>query len=387
MNEMHGSPAIPVLNTPNNSSLMILTIDKKAFGEAVGTVARFAERRGGSLPVLAGIALIAGDDGIKLRATNLETGVDIRVEGTIEEAGVAVLPASILRDSTASLSGNGTLKLEHRGDVVTITAGSARSTLKTLPSDDFPILPLPDTPTATFKLPGAILANLISSVAPFASTSTVRPELSSVYIQAEGGTITAVATDSFRLAERKTSLSGSIPPFTILIPAKNAMDIIQTLPQEDISISLDDHQCVFTFENGLVTTRLVSANYPDYAQIIPKKFVAEGTVIKKDFETALKRTAVFSDSFQKVRLSFDENGKKIQLAAQNADIGDAIEEVAGAISGDAVELSFNHRYLAAPLPIIPSENVSLSASGIGRALVIRGVGDTSFLYLVMPMNQ
>jgi DNA polymerase III sliding clamp (beta) subunit (PCNA family) len=57
---------------------MILQLDKKGFAEAVGMVARFAERRGGSLPVLAGIALIAGDDGIKLRATNLETGIDIK---------------------------------------------------------------------------------------------------------------------------------------------------------------------------------------------------------------------------------------------------------------------------------------------------------------------
>ncbi len=78
---------------------MIISIEKKEFSEAVLRVARFAERRSATLPVLAGIAIIAGDDGIKLRATNLETGIDLRVEGTIEETGVAVLPASILRDS------------------------------------------------------------------------------------------------------------------------------------------------------------------------------------------------------------------------------------------------------------------------------------------------
>ncbi len=366
---------------------MILTLDKKGFGEAVAMVARFAERKGGSLPVLAGIALIAGDDGIKLRATNLETGIDLKVEGTIEETGVTVLPAAVLREITASLSGTGILKLEHRGDIVTIASGSARSTLKTLPSEDFPILPLPDAPTAKFTLPGAVLANLISSVAPFASTSTVRPELASVLLTAEGGIIKAVATDSFRLAEKKISLPGAVPPFTMLIPAKNAIDIIQTLPQGDITVTLDEHQCVCTFEQGLVTTRLVGSSYPDYAQIIPKAFVAEANIIKKDFETALRRTSVFSDSFQKVRISFDASGKKIRLAAQNADIGDAIEEVGGAVSGDPVELSFNHRYLSAPLSIIPGENISLSASGIGRALVIRGSGDSSFLYLVMPMNQ
>jgi DNA polymerase III subunit beta len=366
---------------------MTLYLDKQAFKGAVGSVARFAERRSGSLPVLAGIALIAGDDGIKLRATNLETGIDLRVEGTIEEAGVVVLPANVLRDITSSMSGSGKLTLEHAGETVVISQGNAKSTLKTLPSEDFPILPLPDAPTSEFTLPGAVLSNLISSVVSFASTSTVRPELASVFLSAEGGTLKAVATDSFRLAEKKLSLNSSIPPFSMLIPAKNALDIIQTLPDTDIKVALDEHQCVMTWEGGLVTTRLVAASYPDYAQIIPKSFIAEASLIKKDFETALRRTSVFSDTFQKVRLGLDAGGKKTRLSAQNADIGETSEEVAGAVSGDSVELSFNHRYLSAPLSIISAESITLSASGIGRALVMRGSGDNSFLYLVMPMNQ
>lgn len=366
---------------------MIITLDKKEFAEGVGMVARFAERKSATLPVLSGIALIAGDDGIKLRATNLETGIDIKIEGEIEEAGVTVLPAAILRDITTSFSGSGKMGLEHRGETVSLSSGSARSTLKTLPHEDFPILPLPDAPTASFSLPGAVLQNLIASVASFASTSTVRPELASVLLAAEGGVLKAVATDSFRLAEKRLSLTGSVPAFSILIPAKNALDIIQVLPAEEITIKLDEHQCVFSWGKGLVTTRLVNGNYPDYAQIIPKSFVAEANLIKKDFDTALKRTSVFSDSFQKVKLSFDAAGKRIRLAAQNADVGDSVEEVNGAVSGENVELSFNHRYLAAPLSLLPSENVTLSASGMGRALVMRGTGDTSFLYLVMPMNQ
>jgi len=366
---------------------MILSLDKNAFKEAVGSVARFAERRSGSLPVLAGIALIAGDDGIKLRATNLETGIDVRVEGTIEETGVVVLPATILRDITASMSGVGPLTLEHAGETVVLSQGNAKSTLKTLASEDFPILPLPEAPTSEFTLPGAVLANLISSVVSFASTSTVRPELASVLLRAEGGVLTAVATDSFRLAEKKLSLTGTVPPFSMLIPAKNALDIVQTLPTTDIQVALDEHQCVMKWETGLVTTRLVAANYPDYAQIIPKSFVAEAGLIKKDFETALRRTAVFSDTFQKVRLAFDPSNKKLRLAAQNSDVGETSEEVSGGVNGDAVELSFNHRYLSAPLSIIPAESITISASGIGRALVMRGSGDNSFLYLVMPMNQ
>jgi DNA polymerase-3 subunit beta len=137
----------------------------------------------------------------------------------------------------------------------------------------------------------------------------------------------------------------------------------------------------------MLTTRLVAGTYPDYAAIIPKSFAAEATLLRKDFEAALRRATVFSDSFQKVRLSLDPSGKKVSFSAQNNDVGTADESVSATISGDAVELSFNHRYLSAPLPLITAESVTLSASGIGRPLVIRGAGDASYLYLVMPMNQ
>jgi len=366
---------------------MVIILDKKEFADAVASVARFAQRTSASLPVLAGIAIIAGDDGIKLRATNLETGIDLSLTGTIKETGVVALPASVLREITASLTGTGPLTLEQSGSTVTVTTGTGTSTLKTLPYEDFPVLPLPESPKVTFSLPGAVLRALITSVASYASVSTVRPELASVYINAEGGTLTAVATDSFRLAEKKIDLSDTIPPCTMLIPAKNALDIVQTIPDTQIEVSLDDHQCSFTWKGGLVTTRLVSANYPDYTQIIPKDSIGEAKLLKKDFEAALKRTAVFSDAFQKIKVGFDVKGKQLTLSSQNSDVGESSESIPGSLQGESVDLSFNHRYLSAPLASLSSESITLSASGIGRAMILRGAGDTSFLYLVMPMNQ
>lgn len=366
---------------------MILVLEKKEFTEAVARVSRFAEKRSATLPVLAGIAILAGDDGIKLRATNLETGIDFKINGTIETQGVVVLPANTLREITSSYGGSGTIKLEHTGDTVVITSPGARSTLKTLPYEDFPTLPFPDAGDVKFSLSGTDLRTLVTTVASCASPSTVRPELGSVYLSAEGGVVKAVATDSFRLAEKHLSVSGAISPFGILIPSKNALDVVQTIPDSMVEVLINEHQCAFSWPNGIITTRLVTVPYPDYAQIIPKSFVSEAIVLRKDFESALKRASVFSDSFQKVRTSFSTEEKKLIFSARNSDVGESSEGVPASISGEAVELSFNHRYLQAPLSLITSESISLSAAGIGRPLVIKGVGDATLLYLVMPMNQ
>ncbi|MEK7157112.1 MAG: DNA polymerase III subunit beta [Patescibacteria group bacterium] len=366
---------------------MNILIEKKEFSEAVHTVARFAERKSTTLPALSSILIIAGDDGIKLRATNLETGIDLKLSGEVITDGVVAIPAILLQQIAGSFTQEGKVSLEHTGDIVSITSGTGKSSIKTVPYDDFPSIPFPENPKNRIVIPGVILKNLFTTIASCASTSTIRPELASIYLSIEGGSLTAVATDSFRLAEKKVPLSNKGTQGKVLIPAKNALDIAQALPENDIIMSFDDHQCAFVGEMGMLVSRLTNAVYPDYRQIIPKESIVEAIVLRKDFENALKRTTIFSDAFQKIRISFDPKKNIFSFFARNADIGESSETLSARISGSALDLSFNHRYLSAVLALTSAESLSLTAAGIGRPLIIRGVGDTSLLYLVSPMNQ
>lgn len=366
---------------------MIISLEKKKFIDAVSLVSRFAQHSATTLPALSSILIISGDDGIKFRATNLEIGVDLKVEGEKKSDGVVAIPAQILKNIANSVTGDGFITLEGTGDTVVVKTGNGKSSIKTTPYDDFPSIPFPETPKNRVVLPGPTLRTLISSVGNCASTSTIRPELSSIYLYIEGGVLTAVATDSFRLVEKKVPLSNKTNPSKILIPAKNALDIAQAFPDEEIIVSFDEHQCAFIWSGGTLVSRLTSAVYPDYHQIIPKDVLVEATVHRRDLETALKRTSIFSDSFQKIKIAFDPKQKTIEVSAKNTDVGESHEQLSVKITGSPLELSFNHRYLLGALPLTTAEHLTLSASGIGRPLVIRGVGDAGFLYLVSPMNQ
>ncbi len=366
---------------------MIISVNKKTFSEAVHIVSRFSEKKNTTLPILSSVLIIAGDDGIKMRATNLETGVDLKIEGTCTAKGVVAIPSTILQQIAGSFTDEGNITLEHTGDIVIIIGGAGKSSIKTIPYDDFPSIPFPENPKNRVVLPGTLLKNLFTTIASCASSSTVRPELSSIYLSLEGGVLTAVATDSFRLAEKKVPLSNKGTQGKFLIPAKNALDIAQALPDDDIILSFDEHQCAFVSTKGMMVSRLTNAVYPDYRQIIPKESVVEAVVLRKDLETALKRTIIFSDAFQKIRLNFDPKKKKLSLFARNTEVGESLETVSADISGGTLDISFNHRYLSAVLSLTSAESLSLLAAGIGRPLIIKGVGDTSLLYLVSPMNQ
>lgn len=366
---------------------MIISIEKKIFSEAVHTVARFAERKTTTLPVLSTILILAGDDGIKMRATNLETGIDLKLDGICTTKGVVAIPALVLQQIANSLTHEGTITLEQSGDIVSLTSGTSKSSIKTVPYDDFPSIPFPENPKNRIILAGILLKNLFTTIASCASTSTVRPELASIYLSIEGGVLTAVATDSFRLVEKKLPLPNKGTQGKFLIPAKNAFEIAQALPNDDVILSFDEHQCAFVSTTGMLVSRLTNAVYPDYRQIIPKESIVEAIVLRKDFEAALKRTTIFSDSFQKIRVNFDSKKNLLSFFARNADIGESSETIPAHISGNTLELSFNHRYLSAALSLTNTESFSILAAGIGRPLMIKGVSDTSLLYLVSPMNQ
>ena len=366
---------------------MNISIEKKIFSQAVHTVARFSERKNTTLPILSTILILTGDDGIKMRATNLEIGIDFKLQGTVITKGVVAIPAILLQQIANSLTQEGNITLEQTGDIVFLTSGMGKSSIKTIPYDDFPSIPFPENPKNRIVLPGVLLRSLFTSIASCASSSIIRPELASIYLSVEGGILTAVATDSFRLIEKKVPLASKGTQGKFLIPAKNALDIAQALPDNDIIVSFDEHQCAFVSPFGIIISRLTNAVYPDYRQIIPKESIVEAIVLRKDFETALKQTTIFSDAFQKVRMSFDPKKNLFSLFARNTDIGESIETLRAQVLGSALELSFNHRYLSAVLSLTGAESLSLFAAGIGRPLIIKGVGDTSFLYLVSPMNQ
>jgi len=249
---------------------MNISVEKKEFFEAVYKVARFAEKKNATLPALSSVLIIAGNGGIKMRATNLETGIDLKLEGKCISDGVVAIPATVLQQVAGSLTQEGNITLEHTGDIVSLTSGTGKSLIKTVPYDDFPSIPFPENPKNRIILHGVLLKNLFTAIASCASSSTVRPELSSIYLSIEGGVLTAVATDSFRLAEKKVPLTNKGTQGKFLIPAKNAIDIAQAIPDDEIIMSFDEHQCAFVATQGMFVSRLTNAVYPDYRQIIPR---------------------------------------------------------------------------------------------------------------------
>ncbi len=339
-----------------------------------------------TLPVLQCVRLEVTKDSVTLQATNLELSVIIPLEGKVSEAGVVAIPTQIFLQSIQFVTEREvTLRLEEQ--VMQLETGRSNTSIKTFPVDEFPTLSQLEGEELTLR--GSTFAQGVKSVAFAASQTSIKPELGSVYVQQKKEhSLTLVATDSFRLMEKTISQKGLVLDQGFLVPHKNALElarIIDTVDSDPVMI-VTENQCALRFSNGVyVSTRLVTGNFPDYNQIIPKEFCTNVIVLKDDLLRSFKKTSIFLNKFRQVSLAITE--QDLTISSQNADVGHTTDTVRAEVEGDELQLNFNQQYILEPLQYINDDSIIMRFAGVGRAMVMQGKADTSLRYLVMPMNK
>ncbi|PIT86131.1 MAG: DNA polymerase III subunit beta, partial [Candidatus Magasanikbacteria bacterium CG10_big_fil_rev_8_21_14_0_10_43_6] len=256
------------------------------------------------------------------------------------------------------------------------------------PHEDFPVLTF-NPKTITCTLDAKTLIGGLGTVVYCASQSTVKPELASVYVSGKKNILTLTATDSYRLAEKNITHK-SIPEFdAVLVPAKNAVELMRIFDVVggETQISVEESQVLFLGENISISSRIIEGTFPDYKQIIPQKSTSTATLLKQDLLTSLKRATPFLDGLQQVTLTINPSEKVFSIQAKNNEVGEYTDALDAALTGEEITMHYNYRYFIDALPTLASDSITLSFVGYGKPVVVKGVGDESFLYLVMPMNR
>lgn len=365
---------------------MKLSTTKNQILNAVILAERIAGKKE-SLPVLSCILIDTAKE-ISLRATNLEAAIEIHIGGDVEEKGVIAVPAGIFSQTLRSI-GSEKLSLKNEEGNLLVESKGTRTLIKSIPHTEFPALPETNGKGGV-TLPREKFLNALQSVVYAASPSMIRPELGSVYVSVRSDSVTCVATDSFRLAEKKIQASAGKNEADILIPLKHAAELAYVLERSDVDtveIIAEDVQMIATLGSVRYISRVIDAQFPNYKDIIPKDTSTEATMLKSDLSEMLKKARVFAGQEQHVGLHLYPKKKIFSATARSSDVGEMSDSIDAALEGEDIDINFHIGYIAECLTSIESDSVTLSFAGQGRPLVVKGVSDPSFLYLVMPLNR
>jgi DNA polymerase-3 subunit beta len=344
--------------------------------------------RQSTLPVLSCVLLKADGSTLSISATNLDLGLDITLPVKILEPGTVAVPGNILSSFIGSIFNDKNVTLETEGTNLKVSTEHTKTVIKTFPFEDFPIIPkLADS--VSFGMPIQDFIKGLKSVAYASSQSTIKPTLASVYIYPDEEFVVFVATDSFRLAEKKIKVKKHKEFSSILIPFKNIPEIIKTFEDisDEVNISFNQNQISFEYEGIYLVSRVVDGSFPDYKKIIPTETKTEVVVLKQDIVNALKISNIFSDKFSQVYITASQKDKLFEVKTKNLDIGENTNNIDAVVKGDDITVSFNYKYINDCFQSIEADSLTFSFVDQSRPLIIKGSSDSSYLYLVMPMNK
>lgn len=351
-----------------------------------------------SKPVLSNVLVKVDEEAQQVTLIGFDEtmGIQTSFQATVEEPGELTLPAKLLESIIARLPSEDIAIQETQAEAsVTITSSSGKYEVRGLSAEDYPSLPVIEEGQAAKLSIEAISEGLKGSLFATSADET-KQVLTGVHLLAEPDALEFAATDGHRLAVVKTSdeSDGSADAdakMDVTVPAKALRDLermLQTYASaEPIALKFDRTQVVFELGNQILTTRLLEGQYPNYRQLIPKQFERQVTIDRKLLTDALERIAVLADQKNNiVKLSLDSEAQTVAISVEAQEVGSGREVVAAQITGDALDIAFNVRYLLDGLKALGTNEVQLQCNTATSPSIFIPLGELQMTYLVMPVQ-
>jgi DNA polymerase III subunit beta len=373
-------------STQEDISHLKLTTKRDELAAKLSIVSRAVSTRAVT-QALSGILLSASEDGVTLAATDGELGLRTALEADVANNGAVLLPGRLLSELARSL-GDASVEIGSREAErdVEIRSGGSSFHLRVLPAEDFP--KLPDEGAEPLKIPAGALAETVDLVARAASRDDMRPVLTGVLVTAAATEMTMVATDSYRLAVKRTELESGIGgELEANIPAKALRELGRIVAAEEIdevAVSLLPNQAVFKAGPVLLSTRLIDGQFPNFRQLLPESYEHDVRLPRPELLEVVRRVSQLAQRNAPLRLSFSQG--ELKVSASTPDVGDAEETMPAAFEGESLEIGFNPEFLRDGIESVEGDEIVLRLISPLRPGLLQPVDNEDFRYLVMPIR-
>ena len=365
---------------------MKLKVLQENLSKALSFSSRFANSRA-QLPVLGNLLFSAKKTKLSISATNLEISVVTSVGAKTEKEGEITVPARVISDIVSNLP-SGQIDLEVDKERLKIKAGNFQSVVSAMNSSDFPPVPQSADIKSSVLLPKEKFSEALSQVVFASSVDETRPILTGVLFVFEKGALTLVATDGFRLSQKKIAIKNSGKGQKIVLP-KGIVSEISRLSTEDENLvfSVREKQVVFSVSDIVLSSRVLEGEFPDFEKIIPKSSTISIYVDKEELLRAVKLASVFArESANIIKLSVLKDS--IEISAESSQSGSQKTQVDARVETQekGFEIAFNYRFLEEFLHAASGEEVKIDFSSPSSPGVFKDTKDPDFLHLVMPVR-
>ncbi|WP_461240081.1 DNA polymerase III subunit beta [Paucilactobacillus sp. N302-9] len=377
---------------------MKFSINRSAFISELNNVLRAISSKT-TIPILTGLKVTVSDEDIRLTGSDADITIETVLAMTddkfdlhIENTGAIVLPARFFSEIIKKLPDKEVTIEVSDGFQAEITSGSASFTINGQDANNYPHLPEIEAADA-ITLNADVFKEIIGQTVLAVSTQESRPILTGVHVLLDDTQLTAVATDSHRLAQRKITLpKASGHSYDVIIPGKSLTELSRMIDdsQDEIQMRIAENQVLFLFGDTMFYSRLLEGNYPETNRLIPETSDTTIQINASQLLAAIERASLLSHESRNnvVKLSLDTDTKAAKLSGNSPDVGNVEEEINGeTLNGADLEISFNPDYMKDALRSFGQTDITISFTSALRPFTLVPTQDQeNFVQLITPVR-
>ena len=334
------------------------------------------------------LVLTASDNDITIRRTlNGKEKEELQLQ--VEEPGAVIIDAHYIMDIVHKIDSD-IVMVEILDGALTLFKGKqAQFRINGTSASEYPDIDLSE-PDMSFTINTHKLADIIEATAFAASDQETRPVLTGIHLKMNEQKLTAVATDSYRLA-RKVEAIDSPNTFEVTVPAKSMNEVKSILLGEDgdLKVCLDSRKAQFRNEDTIFQTRLLEGSFPETDRLIPSSFIATLKISRSSLIGVLDRSMFIKNenmSINHLHCTKDD----IIFSNRSQEIGEfeqSLIEEGASFDGEPLDISFNGGYVMAAARALKGSTIEIRFSGEMKPFILVNPDDDSLLQLTLPVRS
>lgn len=338
-----------------------------------------------TIPILSNTLISAGDEGIVMAATDLEVGIELKVQGTVEEEGSITIPVRKFLEIVRELPSDEVRITTLANDRVEITYDRGSYRIAGLPSDEFPSFPEPSGDC--LLMDSDLLVKMIGRTS-FAASAEEGGFYDGVYFHLTPDSVRMVASDRRRLAMMSERMETPVEEeMGVIIPLKAVNEFAKNFEGTgEIKVFIQENQIMFQGEDRTLVSRLIEGNFPDYEAIIPKTSEIRIVADTQEMLGAVRRVSLLADP-KTLMIVMDISDGKLILSSSTPDFGEAYEEMELKESTGQIKIAFMARYISDVLRNINCEEIVFEFNEPLSPALARPSDSDNYIYLIMPMRM
>lgn len=332
-----------------------------------------------------------GNDRIEIFASDSETCVKVRINGHVEEEGKVAIPCKMFKTAIKQAPDT-EIMIKAYDYKIKITAKNYMSEIPL--HEYYPGFKEDTVEALNFKIKRMELKEALEKVEFSASCDPENFAVNCVRLETEENKLTAVGTDTYRLALCETEITEPQGQLSASIPLKAVKGLIKALKSkiqgvEETVLVMTDISGKINFRLGSVNIRTepVKLSFPDYKTIIKglknnKKVMLNTKIFLATLKKAILVAKNNKDAKNGGIFDFSEGSLTVKASNEFTEFKEKIDTVQ---TGENLKISLSIKFLIDYLSRSKDSLTVIEMSNERNAVLVRGESDSKWIYLMMPL--